>query len=184
MSGRVADEKTKTGVKALIMVTDTGRTLQLGGIVPGSATVAAGQRVTAGQPIATIGRYPGVKGKPGPAMLHFQLYGRPLTEGEVNKPKKWDINAAPPADLIDGESYLKGPPPTLVTRPSGCSARVRRAGRGPRGRPAGREGPGRQAQPAVASALIVGGLAAAGLIAGLIIVTLPTRPARASRRAA
>lgn len=196
-SGWDYDEKTKTGVKSLIMVTDSGRTLLLGGIAPGSASVTAGQRVTAGQPIAAIGRYPGVKGKPGPAMLHFQLYGRTLTEGEVNKRKKWDLNAAPPADLIDGESYLKG----AATNPRYASVGLLGEGDGAGlviddiegGELAEGLEDVLQAAKDLADKLnppspipwIVGGLAVAGLVAGLIIVTLPpARPARGSRRAA
>lgn len=90
------------GVKSLIMVTDSGRTVLLGGTRPGSARVKTGDRVAAGQQVAEVGEYP-----LGDSMLHFQLYGRPLTEAEVNKRKSWAVDTAPPADLVDPSDYLQ-----------------------------------------------------------------------------
>lgn len=195
-SGWDYDKATGEGVKAVIMVTDSGRTILLGGIVPGSATVTAGQRVSAGEPIAVVGRYPGVKGKPGPAMLHFQLYGRKLTEAEVNKRKKWDLDAPAPADILDAESYLKG----ASANPRYGSVGLLGEGDGPGlvidDIEGGELAEGLEDALAAAKELadklnppspmpwILGGLAAAGLVAGLIIVTLPTRPTRPRRRAA
>ncbi len=102
-SGWEFNAKTGKGVKALIMLTDSGRTVLLGGIRPGSATVKAGQHVSAGQQLAEVGRYPG-----GDSMLHFQIYSRPLTEKEVNARKSWALNQSAPPDLVNPEGYLQG----------------------------------------------------------------------------
>lgn len=99
----VKDPKTGKlrGVKSLILTTDSGVTVLLGGTRPGSAKVSNGQRVEAGQQLAEVGSYP-----LGDTMLHVQLYGRHLTEKEVNARKKWDLGGDPPPDLLDPTEYL------------------------------------------------------------------------------
>lgn len=97
-------ESTKDGkgVKALILVSDSGRTWLLGGIRPGSAVVKAGERVSAGQRVAEVGAYPG-----GGTMVHVSVYGRPMTEKEVTAQKSWKVNGPKPPDLIDSGPLLQ-----------------------------------------------------------------------------
>lgn len=95
------DKVTKKGVKALIMQTDSGLTILLGGIRPNSAIVKAGQKVEAGEKLAEIGRYP-----LGDSMLHFTLHNDLLSEAEVNARKSWPVGQPPPANVIDPASYL------------------------------------------------------------------------------
>lgn len=92
---------TKKGVKAILMTTDSGKTVLMGGIRFGSATVPDGTRVAAGQKIAEVGVYP-----KGDSMVHFQLYDRPLTEAQVNARKSWKVGDPAPANLIDPAEYL------------------------------------------------------------------------------
>lgn len=90
------------GVKSLIMVTDSGYTLLLGGIRPSSSTLKAGDRVAAGQKVAEVGAY-----AKGDTMLHFQMYAGKLTEAQVNARKSWSYGAPAPDKLIDPSAYLK-----------------------------------------------------------------------------
>lgn len=95
------NKATGKGVKALIMQTDSGLTILLGGIRPNSAIVKAGQKVQAGEKLAEIGRYP-----LGDSMLHFTLHNDLLSEAEVNARKSWPAGQPPPANVIDPASYL------------------------------------------------------------------------------
>lgn len=95
------NKTTGKGVKALIMQTDSGLTILLGGIRPNSAIVKAGQKVQAGEKLAEIGRYP-----LGDSMLHFTLHNDLLSEAEVNARKSWPVGQPPPANVIDPASYL------------------------------------------------------------------------------
>lgn len=90
------------GVKALILQTDSGKTLLLGGIRPGSAIVTPGQKVIAGQKVAEVGTYEG-----GDSMVHFQMYEGHLTEAQVNARKSWKLGGAKPDKLLDPTDYLK-----------------------------------------------------------------------------
>jgi len=101
-SGWDFDKKTGKGVKALIMSTDSGRTILLGGIRPGSSTLKAGQEVGAGEKVAEVGRYKG-----GSSMLHVNLYDKVLTEAQVNAQKKWVLDGKKPPNLIDPAPYLE-----------------------------------------------------------------------------
>jgi len=101
-SGWDYNDKTKKGVKAIIMTTVSGRTVLIGGIRFGSATVKAGEEVVAGQKIAEIGRYKG-----GSAMAHVNLYDKELTEAQVNAQKQWKVGEAKPPNLIDPSNYLE-----------------------------------------------------------------------------
>lgn len=92
---------TGKGVKALIMQTDSGLTILLGGIRPDSALVKAGQKVQAGEKLAEVGRYP-----LGDSMLHFTLHNALLSEKEVNARKSWPFGQPPPANVIDPAAYL------------------------------------------------------------------------------
>lgn len=92
---------TGKGVKALIMQTDSGLTILLGGIRPDSAIVKAGQKVQAGEKLAEIGRYP-----LGDSMLHFTLMQGLLSEAEVNARKSWPFGQPPPANVIDPAGFL------------------------------------------------------------------------------
>lgn len=94
-------KKDGTGVKAIVMVTDSGKTILIGGIIPKSATVKNGARVKAGQEIAVVGSYPG-----GDSMAHVQIYDRPLTIAELTARKKWPIDKPRPEALIDSAAYL------------------------------------------------------------------------------
>lgn len=100
-SGWEYNAQTGKGVKALIMQTDSGRTILMGGIRPNSAIVKAGQKVQAGEKLAEIGRYP-----LGDSMLHFTLHDALLSEAEVNARKSWPVGQLPPANVIDPASYL------------------------------------------------------------------------------
>lgn len=91
------------GVKSIIIQTDSGHTVLLGGIRPDSATVAAGERVTAGQKVAEVGTYP-----LGDSMLHVQLYDGSLSESQVNARKSWWLGNPPPSKLLDPTDYLLG----------------------------------------------------------------------------
>ena len=93
--------QTGKGVKALIMQTDSGLTILLGGIRPDSAIVKAGQKVQAGEKLAEVGRYP-----LGDSMLHFTLHDALLSEKEVNARKSWPFGQPPPANVIDPAAYL------------------------------------------------------------------------------
>ena len=95
------DKVTKKGVKALIMQTDSGLTILLGGVRPNSAIDKTGQKVQAGEKLAEIGRYP-----LGDSMLHFTLHNDVLSEAEVNARKSWPAGQPPPANVIDPASYL------------------------------------------------------------------------------
>ena len=95
------NKTTGKGVKALIMQTDSGLTILLGGIRPNSAIVKAGQKVQAGEKLAEIGRYP-----LGDSMLHFTLMQGLLDEAEVTARKQWPVGQPPPANVIDPASYL------------------------------------------------------------------------------
>ena len=95
------NKETGKGVKALIMQTDSGLTILLGGIRPDSAVVKAGQKVAAGDKLAEIGRYP-----LGDSMLHFTLHDALLSEKEVNARKSWPYGQPPPANVIDPAGYL------------------------------------------------------------------------------
>lgn len=92
---------TGKGVKALIMQTNSGLTILLGGIRPDSAIVKAGQKVQAGEKLAEVGRYP-----LGDSMLHFTLHNALLSEKEVNARKSWPFGQPPPANVIDPAAYL------------------------------------------------------------------------------
>ena len=100
-SGWEYNAQTGKGVKALIMQTDSGLTILLGGIRPDSAIVKAGQKVAAGEKLAEIGRYP-----LGDSMLHFTLHNALLSEAEVNARKSWPYGQPQPANVIDPASYL------------------------------------------------------------------------------
>jgi murein DD-endopeptidase MepM/ murein hydrolase activator NlpD/uncharacterized membrane protein YgcG len=100
-SGWEYNAQTGKGVKALIMQTDSGLTILLGGIRPNSATVTAGQKVKAGQKVAEVGRYP-----LGDSMLHVTLMQGLLSEAEVNARKSWPVGQPPPANVIDPASFL------------------------------------------------------------------------------
>jgi len=100
-SGWEFNKSTGKGVKALIMQTDNGLTILLGGIRPDSAIVADGQKVQAGEKLAEIGSYP-----LGDSMLHMSIYQGSLSEKEVNARKSWPYGQPPPANLIDPSSFL------------------------------------------------------------------------------
>lgn len=100
-SGWEYNAKTGKGVKSLIMQTDNGLTILLGGIKPDSAIVQDGQKVQAGQKLAEVGRYP-----LGDSMLHVTIYQGLLSEKEVNARKSWPSSQPPPANLIDPSSFL------------------------------------------------------------------------------
>ena len=100
-SGWEYNPKTGKGVKSLIMQTDNGLTILLGGIKPDSAIVQNGQKVQAGEKLAEVGRYP-----LGDSMLHVTIYQGSLSEKEVNARKSWPSSQPPPANLIDPSSFL------------------------------------------------------------------------------
>lgn len=92
---------TKKGVKSVLMHTDSGYTILLGGSRPGSSVVKAGERVVAGQQLAEVGTYP-----LGDSMLHFQLWAGQLPESAVNKAQSWAVGAPRPTALLDPRDYL------------------------------------------------------------------------------
>ena len=85
------------GVKALIMHTDSGLTLLLGGLRPGSG-IASGTRVAAGDTLAEVGSYP---------LLHVTAFSGHLTETQINSRKQWLLGEAAPLDQIDPSDYLR-----------------------------------------------------------------------------
>lgn len=87
-------------VTAVIVHTDSGKTLLFGGVRRGSAVVVKGQRVDAGQQLAEIGYYPG-----GGQMLHFSGYDGLLSKSELAAQKSW--SGVRPANLLDMTQYLE-----------------------------------------------------------------------------
>lgn len=103
IAGEIGWEDT---VKALILQTDSGLTVLLGGIIPKSG-IPKGTRVQGCQDLGTCGTVARIGAYPrGSTMLHFQLYDRVLTLAEVEKRKSWPWNAPKPDALIDPEPYL------------------------------------------------------------------------------
>jgi murein DD-endopeptidase MepM/ murein hydrolase activator NlpD len=97
--------------KAVLINTDRGTTVLLGAVRP---EVATGERVRAGQRVATVGRYPG-----GGSMLHFEFYER-----EVSSNKKWPWGQPAPAGLTNPADYLRAlqsrrPPPRAPSKRRG-----------------------------------------------------------------
>lgn len=187
-SGWDYDSKTGKGVKAIIIASDSGRTWLLGGIRPNSATVKAGARVKAGDKVAEVGAY-----KNGGHMVHVQAYDAVLTEAEVNKRKSWPKDGPRPANLIDAGPLLelagKNTQVGFFPFPEADDADVSaELAEGLEEALAAAKELADQLNPSSGSSAlpwIIGGLAAAGLVAGLVIVSLPpAKPARARRRAA
>jgi len=86
--------------KSLLLETDSGVVVNYGAVAPNSwheFGVGVGSKVTAGQPIARIGRYPH-----GSTMLHFELYLSGTRQNE-----KWKAGKNPPSNLLDPTDYLQ-----------------------------------------------------------------------------
>ena len=101
-SGKIVATNNWAGpdAKSLLLETDSGVVVNYGAVAPGSWKefgVGKGTRVTAGQPIARVGRYPG-----GSAMLHLELYTSGTTKNE-----QWQHGEAPPDNLLNPTSYLQ-----------------------------------------------------------------------------
>lgn len=96
----IVDGKKVPAVRALLLHLDSGDTVLLGGIRPGSG-LAAGTVVQPGQEVAVVGRYPG-----GDQMLHVSRYRGHLTEAQIEARKQWKLGEAPPVGLLDPTSWL------------------------------------------------------------------------------
>ena len=84
--------------KALIFRADSGRTIVIGAVKPGSHLLYTPLRspLKAGAPIAQVGRYPG-----GRTMLHMEIYS-----GKHGQNQTWPWGGTMPADVLDPDSYL------------------------------------------------------------------------------
>lgn len=96
------------GVKAVVMQADSGRTILLGGVRPGTGA-SKGTRVVPGQQVGVVGNYP-----LGDSMCHVQLWNRPLTISEVIKRQEWKVGQPRPDALIDPAEFLQ---PILAAAP-------------------------------------------------------------------
>lgn len=84
------------GTGVVMLATDTGITIALGEVAPGSWQefgLAEGDRVAAGEPIARVGRLD---------MLHFEAYA-----GRKARTERWWVGDPPPPDLLDPTRYLE-----------------------------------------------------------------------------
>lgn len=98
-------------VRAVVIRTDSGRTVLLGGIAAGTGP-AKGTRVAAGQIVGEIGAYP-----LGDTMLHVTTWSRALTLPEVYKRQSWRLGEPQPEALVDPAPLLKsamGPNPPVA----------------------------------------------------------------------
>lgn len=174
--------KTGKGVKSVLMHTDSGLTVLLGGSRPGSSIVKAGERVAAGQQLAEVGTYP-----LGDSMLHFQLWQGQLPESKVNKAQSWALGAPQPANLLHPGEYLK----TAAQNPKmGLVGLVGDQGTPDEGALVVNDVEGGEQNEGVASdgsALlwILGGVVVVGVGVGVAVaVTRNNKPERRRRRAA
>jgi MYXO-CTERM domain-containing protein len=97
--------------KALVVHTDSGRTLIYGNVAPGSwleAGVDAGARLVAGQRLGRPGRYPR-----GNTNLHFEVYA-----GHLATNLRWWWGTTKPTALLDPDAYLEHVGASAPTLPS------------------------------------------------------------------
>ncbi|MCY0994345.1 peptidoglycan DD-metalloendopeptidase family protein [Nannocystis sp. ILAH1] len=88
-------------VKAVVMRTDSGRTVLIGGIAAGTGA-AKNTLVKAGDTIGKIGAYP-----KGDTMAHVTVWDRPLTLGQVVARQVWRLGQPKPESLIDPANLLR-----------------------------------------------------------------------------
>lgn len=88
-------------VRAVVMHSDSGRTILLGGVKAGSGP-PKGTRVAAGQIVGEVGAYP-----LGDTMCHVTVWSRPLTLSEVYARQSWALGTPKPEALIDPADLLK-----------------------------------------------------------------------------